>query len=403
MRKSFAPGALALGILVSRSAPAPAQGTSAEVASWLTGTFDTKDQATRDPGVPETRLVAVVVPKSRLGLGAPVLYVEQAASSSLDKPYRQRFYRVEESGAGKILVRVFEPREASIVSGKWRDPADLALYGAADVSERAGCLVTLRKKDDRYEGGTEGNGCPSFLSGARYATSRWILLADRLESDEKGYDPQGTQVWGGKSGPFVFLKRSMQAPTEPLPTRPPKPKIPEPGPIPIVPPKPEPAEPAPSAPPSAPPSVPAQLLAPSLVLFGVEGERRFTAADLRLLPQTVAKVAGDPEKKKPAEWKGVTLLAVLEHAGLKTGGLTARRLLAPAVLVATGADGYAAVFSIEELFDANPPLLVFERDGKPLDAPEGPFRLVCARSPVRSVHALTSLELKLLATNRAEE
>ncbi len=192
----------------------PAAGTEPpsrveEVAALLTGTFDSSAQSGSDPdGYRAVRLVAVRVPASRLGAGAPVLYVEQALLESPDRPYRQRFYRIEETADGGVVSRVFEPKEPIAVSGKWRDPSDLALYGAGDVVERLGCAVRLMRTDDGWRGSTEGKGCPSALAGARWATSEVTLRPGRMESWDRGYDVNGRQVWGARNGHYVFERRS---------------------------------------------------------------------------------------------------------------------------------------------------------------------------------------------------
>jgi hypothetical protein len=184
-----------------------------EVASLLAGTFDSAAQAEADPkGFRAVRLVAVRVPKSRLGTGGPVLYLEQALVATPNSPYRQRFYRVEETADGGVISRVFEPKEPVALSGKWRDPADLALYGSGDVVERLGCAVRLKRTADGWEGGTEGKSCPSALSGARYATSIVKLVPGRMETWDRGYDVEDRQVWGAKDGPYVFERRSAGPP-----------------------------------------------------------------------------------------------------------------------------------------------------------------------------------------------
>lgn len=216
--KSTTPSALPTAVLFAVLLGTPAAGSETpgapeEVASLLAGTFDSKAQAEANPAAfRAVRLVSVIVPKSRLGSGSPVLYVEQALSATPDKPYRQRFYRIEETADGGVVSRVFEPKEPVAVSGKWRDPADLALYGAGDVVERIGCAVRMKKTADGWEGGTEGTNCPSALSGARYATSRAKLVQGRMESWDRGYDLEDRQVWGAKEGPYVFERRSAGPP-----------------------------------------------------------------------------------------------------------------------------------------------------------------------------------------------
>ena len=209
---------LALGCLFwTPSGPAAAETSAAgEVAALLAGTFDSKEQAEADPdGYRAVRIVAVEVPGSRLGKGAPVLYVEQALAATPDRPYRQRLYRIEEGEGGAIVSRVFEPKDPPALSGKWRAPKEISALGPDGVVEREGCAVTLRKSGPLWEGGTAGNGCLSTLSGATFATSRATVAADRMESWDRGFDASGSQVWGAKEGPYVFRKRSAAPPASP--------------------------------------------------------------------------------------------------------------------------------------------------------------------------------------------
>lgn len=181
-----------------------------EVAALLTGTFDSKAQADGDPKTwKAVRLVTVRVPKSRLG--EPVLYVEQALLATPNKPYRQRFYRLEETADGGVISRVFEPKDLLAVSGKWREPADLALFGEGDVKERVGCAVRLKKTPEGWFGGTEGKNCPSALAGARYAESDVRLYPDRMETWDRGFDVNDEQVWGSERRPYQFERRSADS------------------------------------------------------------------------------------------------------------------------------------------------------------------------------------------------
>ncbi len=179
-----------------------------EVTALLGGTF----------GTGASRLVVVEVPKSRLGLGAPVFYWEEAPLANAAHPRRQRFLRVEEGArADEVFLRVFEPKVPIAVAGKWRDASDLALYAPNDVIARPGCLITLRRTGDSlFEGGTKGSGCPAALSGARHATIHVVLRAERIELLERGFDVSGKQVFGPAVAPDVFVKRSSGPPLETL-------------------------------------------------------------------------------------------------------------------------------------------------------------------------------------------
>jgi hypothetical protein len=191
-----------------------AESRAAEVAAWLTGTFEAKDP-TADGGA--ARIVIVSVPKSRIANGAPVLYREQAVAPKLDEPSLQRFYRLEEDGE-VVRLRAFDPRDPLIVRGKWRDPSTLALYGANDVRERPGCEIALKKVGERWEGRTPDASpqaaCLSHLRNAVRMTSSMTLSKDALTQWDRGFDERGKQTWGSPEGGTTFVKRSASAPVD---------------------------------------------------------------------------------------------------------------------------------------------------------------------------------------------
>lgn len=184
---------------------APAEDTLvATMQKYLTGNFDSAEQATSDPSYFDIHLsiCEVAVPE----LGPRVLYVEQARADSLNAPYRQRLYVVERRG-DKGVSRVFELKAPTKAKGWCKDPTRLTL-GAADVEERAGCAVELSWDGTTFTGGTNGKDCPSTLEGATYATSEVTLDAKGLKSWDRGYDATGKQVWGAVKGPYVFTRRT---------------------------------------------------------------------------------------------------------------------------------------------------------------------------------------------------
>jgi hypothetical protein len=86
--------------------------------------------------------------------------------------------------------------------------ADAALDAAPDdVVERAGCAVHLTRMGDRFEGGTDGQGCESTLMGAAYATSVVVLRANGFSSWDRGFNAADMQVWGATAGPYLFARR----------------------------------------------------------------------------------------------------------------------------------------------------------------------------------------------------
>ncbi|PZA06467.1 MULTISPECIES: molybdopterin-dependent oxidoreductase [unclassified Meiothermus] len=110
----------------------------------------------------------------------------------------------------------------------------------------------------------------------------------------------------------------------------------------------------------------------------LERPAKLTLADLQALPtETVTVIFLSGQGQEQHSYRGVRLAEVIQRAGLK---LEARKndKLRKFVLV-TAKDGYAVIFSWGELdpeFGAQPVLLAWEEDGKPLEGERGPFRLV---------------------------
>jgi DMSO/TMAO reductase YedYZ molybdopterin-dependent catalytic subunit len=97
--------------------------------------------------------------------------------------------------------------------------------------------------------------------------------------------------------------------------------------------------------------------------------------------------------------RGVRLKALLDRAGLAERDRTDWR---HTVVVACARDGYRVVFSWPELFNTasgEQVLLLYEHDGAPLRADEGPFALLAAgdlRTGPRHVKWLTTIEVRVL-------
>jgi hypothetical protein len=355
--------AVAVCLLFARAA-VDAGGQALEVASWLTGTFESDGPAAAAATPGALRIVIVVVPKSRIANGAPVMYREQAVAPKLDDPSEQRFYRLEED-ADTVRMRAFDPKDPLIVRGKWRDPSVLALYGSNDMRDKPGCAILLRKSADRWEGGTQGTGCPSIRGSAATMTSTLVVSRDGFIQWDRGFDEKGRQAWGSTEGGTRFVKKSAAAPVDdslmerPVGRR---------------------ADGATSsedtgagAASGRAAAAPGPATDGAINLLGpYSRSRKITIAEIRERDST-----------------RVPLHRVFALLGVDTEGMAARRVLAPAVLLVTGRDGYAAVFSVEEVLAA---------DGPQLDLAGTPG-IIDAFSEERSVRDVVSIEMKLLAAN----
>jgi DMSO/TMAO reductase YedYZ molybdopterin-dependent catalytic subunit len=145
---------------------------------------------------------------------------------------------------------------------------------------------------------------------------------------------------------------------------------------------------------------PAQTGEASKISLRVSGEveRQLTlsAEDLAKLPRRSVKAKDHGGKE--SEFEGSPLVAVLTLAGVKFGeGLRGKNL--ELYLVVEAADGYRAVYALPELDPAYTDkviLLADKRDGKPMDAREGPLRIVVPdeKRQARWVRQVTGLVVK---------
>ena len=134
-------------------------------------------------------------------------------------------------------------------------------------------------------------------------------------------------------------------------------------------------------------TAPAQSLA--VKLGGkVKAPLSLSLAELKALPAVAAETHYEGQAKE--QWKGASLRALLEKAGIvdeEGAGANLRHMI-----LARGSDGYAAGVAIGEIdprFEGKAVIIAYELDGKPLDS----LRLVIPGDahPGRAVHDLVEV------------
>ncbi|MFO0827129.1 MAG: chromophore lyase CpcT/CpeT [Phycisphaerales bacterium] len=195
------------------------------LAGVMVGSYSSAEQAKKDPDFRDIRLHMSRIWAARSD--GPWLYVEQAAAGSLDKPYRQRVYRLAlcedpARGEGAIESRVFElPGDPLAFAGAWNDAKAFDGMRPEDLLPRDGCTVYLVATDEStWKGETDGESCASSLRGAAYATSQVTITANELRSWDRGFDKEGKQVWGAVKGPYQFRKQVESKPEAKSPPKP---------------------------------------------------------------------------------------------------------------------------------------------------------------------------------------
>lgn len=117
-------------------------------------------------------------------------------------------------------------------------------------------------------------------------------------------------------------------------------------------------------------------------------------ADIEALPRVKVNTSGSGSS---ATFEGVALNVLLEKAGVGLGETMKGKRMASYLLV-EAADGYRVVFALPEIdpaFGDKRVVLAFLKDGKALDAKEGPYRIVVPdeKRMARWVRQVTTLRI----------
>lgn len=175
------------------------------LASYMQGSFSSQEQAQND-----TTYFHIILHMKRMWqqrTDGIWIYVEQAAASSADKPYRQRVYKLTQLSDGSFESAVFTFPDPLKYAGEWKVENPLEDLNPSNLTQRKGCSVFLRKNDDgSFSGATKGKGCESDLRSAKYATSEVTINNDGMVSWDRGFNDNDEQVWGAAKGGYIFKK-----------------------------------------------------------------------------------------------------------------------------------------------------------------------------------------------------
>jgi CpeT protein len=178
---------------------------TAQLIELMTGHFNSTAQAARDTDFYDITLhMAEIWKKDKENYW---LYVEQAVTQNLEKPYRQRIYRVEKLNSQNYQSAVYTFSDEKKIIGWWKNPEKFDAFSPSDLTLRNGCTVFLKKNaDGSFEGSTREADCESSLRGAKYATSKVKITRNGIESWDQGFDANGKQVWGATKNGYEFLR-----------------------------------------------------------------------------------------------------------------------------------------------------------------------------------------------------
>lgn len=206
LKTIFLPVIAVLTILTSCKTTQKTANTNdmATLLEMMTGSFNSAEQAAADSSYFNISLHMYPIWADHDGRW---IYVEQALNEMQEKPYRQRVYRLEQTGSEEFKTTVYTLTNQDEAAGKWKTPGWFDQFDESLLEERRGCGVYLKKTaPGKFQGSTKKGKCVSSLRGASYATSIVTITDGQIYSWDQGFNEQDKQVWGATEGGYVFKK-----------------------------------------------------------------------------------------------------------------------------------------------------------------------------------------------------
>jgi len=176
-----------------------------DLRNMMLGTFSSYQQASQDSNFLSIQLqMCPIWLEDKNGVW---LYVEQAASDQLQKPYRQRVYKLERTSKNQYISKVYTlPDEKNFVRFCHKPFTNFPVK-QDQLILKEGCTVYLEKLGEHhFKGATKNNLCESKLKGASSVSSEVEITKEGLKTLDRGFAKNGIQVWGSENGPYIFLR-----------------------------------------------------------------------------------------------------------------------------------------------------------------------------------------------------
>ena len=174
-----------------------------ELFSLMQGSFDSELQAQIDSSYYNISLHMYPIWEDK----GNFLYVEQALTSTPEKPYRQRIYEVKRESDSTFSSAIYKLDVDSIWIGKWKTPKAFDSINLKNIALKEGCEVILKRiSPNHFIGKTGDSTCSSTMRGASFARSEVEILEDKVISWDRGFDADGNYVWGAEKSGYIFNK-----------------------------------------------------------------------------------------------------------------------------------------------------------------------------------------------------
>jgi hypothetical protein len=201
--------AVCFGVSAQAGAERPPEMTVENVVARLTGTFTSEMHADLDPAYKFVVLESctfVVQPEEgvELPLGlqdAAIVYTEQALADYIDHPYRTRISGVKLEGE-HVIVRNYA-LNLPLPHGLCSIPVEDRIMPAWMIGAER-CSMSLTWRGPHYFAESPATGCTG--EGVAYTTHFGWLDDDSVRDWSRGYNADGSLVWGPAGGPYIFKR-----------------------------------------------------------------------------------------------------------------------------------------------------------------------------------------------------
>lgn len=191
-------------IVFGASNAANSQSGIDSLAFWLNGTFSNKNQADYEPGYVEFRIeIRQIWPDVA---GEYWFYIEQIRGGVDQKVNSQGIYRLIPEKDGGIRAEAYEIPQPELYVGEWRRNNAFGSLLPSDLFLTENCDIMFYRKSNAYYGSYVKDNCGNGPRRVSYVTTEVIISEREISNWDRGFDKNGVQIWGPKSGPYLFQK-----------------------------------------------------------------------------------------------------------------------------------------------------------------------------------------------------
>jgi CpeT/CpcT family (DUF1001) len=183
------------------------------LAAYLSGHYTNRIQALAEP-VWYVHLQCWIRPVPLFESDSLTFFAEQAPALKLDRPYRQRLIRLQDTN-GQLTAQFYSFQHPDRVSRFGQDPSKLDTVLQAEIDELPGCILNIVKiGPERYSATPPAHCTCQFTYPGQDGQPQtgqvelgFEVSPIEFHSYDKGINPTTQKpIWGALMGPYKYQK-----------------------------------------------------------------------------------------------------------------------------------------------------------------------------------------------------